>query len=240
MIDLHAHLLPGLDDGPETLDESLDMARMAVADGITHCVLTPHIHPGRYDHTASGLRPHLQAFRQSLAEHAIPLNVSLGAEVRMGLESLALLERDELPFLGSVRGSRVLLLELPHSHIPVGTMNLLEKLLSLNVRPLLAHPERNKTIMDDPTRVQAFLAAGCWLQVTAGAITGAFGKVSQAVAHRLLSEDAVRVVASDAHNLGVRAPRLAPTHRYISERWGAALADDLLRANPGQILGLPT
>lgn len=239
MIDLHAHLLPGLDDGPDTLAESLDMARMAVDDGITTCVLTPHIHPGRFDNQRSRLEPELHAFRQALAQHQIPLNVRLGAEVRVSMESLDLLLQDELPFLGSVRGSRILLLELPHSHIPVGCMKLVERLLSMNVRPLLAHPERNKAVMDAPARIAPFLAAGCWLQLTASAITGGFGRVSQQVALHLLDEDAVRVVASDAHNLSARPPRLSPAHAFISQRWGVDRANELLRHHPAQILGLP-
>lgn len=240
MIDLHCHLLPGIDDGPTTLAESVALARLAVADGITTCVVTPHIHPGRYDNHRKKIETYLRAFRMALAQQAVPLDVRMGAEVRVCMESLDLLLNDQVPFVGEHRGWPVLLLEMPHSHLPVGAMQLVDKLLRMNIRPLIAHPERNRAIMDQPRRLDPFLTAGCWLQLTAGSITGDFGKTAMAVAHRLLDDDAVRVVASDAHNATTRPPRLSRAHAFISQRWDACLADDLMLHHPRQMLGLST
>ncbi len=239
MIDLHCHLLPGIDDGPATLAESVALARMAVADGITTSVVTPHIHPGRYENHRKKIEVYLRAFRMALEQEAIALDVRMGAEVRVSMESLALLLKDQVPFLGEHRGWRVLLLEMPHSHLPVGAMQLVDKLLRMNIRPLIAHPERNRAIMDQPRRIDPFLAAGCWLQLTAGSITGEFGKTAMAVAHQLLDEDAVRVVASDAHNATSRPPQLSHAHALVARRWDAGLADDLMLHHPRQILGMP-
>lgn len=238
MIDLHCHLLPGLDDGPRTLAESVAMARMAVADGITTCVVTPHIHPGRYDNHLDRIAMFVRAFRRALAQQAVALEVHVGAEVRASLESLDLVLRGQVPFVGHHRGWQVLLLELPHGGVPVGSMQLVDKLLQLQIRPLLAHPERNRVFMDNPHRLEPFVAAGCWLQVTAGSITGAFGKGAQQLAHRLLDEDAVRVVASDAHNLGSRPPVLSEAHAYIGRHWGGDVANDLMLRYPRQLLDL--
>ncbi len=232
MIDLHCHLLPGVDDGPSTLADSLAMARMAVADGITACVVTPHIHPGRYDNHLERLQLYYRAFRRALSQQAIDLDVRLGAEVRVSLESLALLQRDQVPFVGGHRGWRVLLLELPHSGVPVGSLQLVERLLQMQIRPLIAHPERNKAFMDHPGRLEPFVAAGCWLQLTAGSVLGDFGKTAQKLAHRLLDDDAVRVVASDAHNLTSRPPVLSRARAYIGQHWSQDMADDLMVRNP--------
>lgn len=236
MIDLHCHLLPGIDDGPATLAESMAMARMAVADGITTSVVTPHIHPGRYDNTREQIERSLHAYRQALAGAGVALTVHMGAEVRVSMESLALLLRGQVPFLGTDRGWRVLLLELPHGGVPVGSLQLVEKLVQMQIRPLLAHPERNKGFLDSPQRIEPFLAAGCWLQLTAGSVTGAFGKASQKLAHQLLDDASVRVVASDAHNLGSRPPVLSQAHAFIAQHWGEDLADDLMRHRPRQML----
>lgn len=238
MIDLHCHLLPGIDDGPATLAESVALARMAVADGITTSVVTPHIHPGRYDNHRKKIEIYLRAFRMALVQQAVALDVRMAAEVRVCMESLDLLLTDQVPFLGEHRGWRVLLLEMPHSHVPVGVMQLVDKLLRMNIRPLIAHPERNRAIMDQPRRIDPFLAAGCWLQLTAGSITGEFGKAAMTVAHQLLDDDAVRVVASDAHNATSRPPRLSQARAFIAQHWDAGLADDLILHNPRQILGM--
>ncbi len=238
MIDLHCHLLPGIDDGPATLAESVVLARMAVADGITTSVVTPHIHPGRYDNHFKKIEIYLRALRMALTQQGVALEVRMAAEVRMCMESLDLLLTDQVPFLGEHKGWRVLLLEMPHSHMPVGALQLVDKLLRMNIRPLIAHPERNRTVMDQPDRIQPFLSAGCWLQLTAGSITGDFGKAAMTVAHQLLDDDAVRVVASDAHNATSRPPRLSTAHAYVSQRWDADLADELMLHNPRQILGL--
>lgn len=240
MIDMHCHLLPGLDDGPATLAEAVELARVAVDDGITDSVVTPHIHPGRYDNHRQKIDLYLRAYRLALAKHGIPLTLHMGAEVRVSMESLDLLKREQVPFVGEHRGMAVLLLELPHSHVPVGCMQLVDKLLSMNIRPLIAHPERNKAMMDNPRRVEPFVSAGCWLQLTAGSVTGAFGKGAQKLAHQLLDEDAVRVVATDAHNLTTRRPELRPAHTWISQRWGGDVANDLMLRNPRQMLAQRT
>lgn len=238
MIDLHCHLLPGIDDGPATLAESVALARMAVADGITTSVVTPHIHPGRFNNHTEKIEVYLRAFRMALAQQAIELDVRLGAEVRVSMESLELLVHEQVPFVGMHRGWRVLLLELPHSGVPVGSLQMIEKLLRMQIRPLIAHPERNKLFMDHPQRLEPFLAAGCWLQLTAGSITGDFGKAAQKLALQLLEDDSVRVVASDAHNLTSRPPVLSRAHAFISQRWGADLANDLMLRNPRLMLGM--
>lgn len=238
MIDLHSHLLYGIDDGAQTLAESLDLARAAVADGITAAAMTPHIHPGRFENQKTNILLHVAAFRAALQANHIALQVFAGAEMRLGLESLAQLQAGEVPFLGRVNGCDILLLELPHQHLPVGTQQFVDKLLAMNIRPLIAHPERNKSVMDDPRRIHPLVEAGCWLQLTAGSITGGFGATAQKAALSLLDEDFVHVVATDAHNLSARPPHLRAARQVVNERYGADTAQLLFQTRPARILGL--
>lgn len=238
MIDLHSHLLFGVDDGAQTLEESLALARHAVADGIRFSVLTPHVHPGRYENSRKSLLPHVGAFQSALDAAAIPLQVRLGAEVRIGLESLELLADDDVPFLGEVGGYRVMLLEFPHQTIPVGSQQFIERLLQWKIRPLIAHPERNKAIMAQPERLLPFLELGCWLQVTAGSIVGRFGDASRTVARELLKNGWVHVIATDAHNLRHRPPDLREGVDAAAAIIGEAAAWRMVTERPAEILGV--
>lgn len=238
MIDLHSHLLYSVDDGAETLDESLALARIAVADGIHIAALTPHIHPGRYANVRSGLLGKIAAFQAELLQHDIPLQVKLGGEVRLSMESLDLILEEEVPFLGTVDGYRIMLLELPHQMIPVGSQKFIEKLLQLKIRPLIAHPERNKAVIAHPERIHPFVDAGCWLQITAGAITGRFGEASRITAVSILEKDWAYVIASDAHNMAHRPPVLSEGRDAVAKLLGEDVAWSMVRERPARILGV--
>lgn len=236
MIDLHCHLLPGIDDGPSNLDDALAMAQQAVADGIHTCVVTPHIHPGRYNNTRQSIKQATQQLLVALQAHGIRLRVLPGAEVRISPESLALLLQDQVPFIGRYHGCPVVLLELPHSGIPLGSLQFVQKVISHHIQPVIAHPERNKAVMDDPERIAPFVQAGCWLQITAGAVTGHFGPQAQAAAAHFISQGDARWVASDAHNTSTRPPRLAPALQHITTQWGEHTAQRLFHTHPQQLL----
>ncbi len=235
MIDLHCHLLPGMDDGPATPAEALAMCRMAVADGITHTVVTPHMHPGRWPNTRAAIAKECRRLQGALLQRDIPLQVGYAAEVRLADAILHQVENDEIPFYGEVDGYRVMLLEFPHSHIIPGSDKLVQWLLDHRIRPLIAHPERNKQVLRDPAQLRPFSEAGCWLQVTAGAVIGRFGERAQAVARQLLDEDLVAVLASDGHNTGARRPVLAEVFQYISRHYGEQQARRLMLLNPAEI-----
>jgi len=210
MIDLHCHLLPGIDDGPETLAEALEMARIAVANGIEAAHVTPHLHPGRWDNDLPKIAAAVEAYRAALAQAGIPLELGSAAEVRLDSEILPMIEAGRVPFLGTLEGYRVMLLEFPHSHVPVGADKFVAWLLARNIRPLIAHPERNKDLMRDPDKLEPFVRAGCLLQVTADAVTGGFGELCALRAREFLERGWVSVIASDAHDTVERPPRLAP------------------------------
>jgi len=188
VIDLHCHLLPGIDDGPATLDEALAMARLAVANGISEARVTPHVHVGRWDNDLAGIEKAVGEHRAQLALAGIPLKLGFAAEVRLAYEVLPLIEAGRVPYLGELDGYKIMLLELPHSHVPVGSDKFVTWLLNRGIRPMIAHPERNREIMRDSSRLRPFVLAGCLLQLTADAVAGAFGEVCETPRDRVSRE----------------------------------------------------
>ncbi|MES2917844.1 MAG: CpsB/CapC family capsule biosynthesis tyrosine phosphatase [Pseudomonadota bacterium] len=235
MIDLHNHLLPGIDDGADDLAAALAMARLAVECGTTHLVCTPHIHPGRYDNTPESIEAARRLFVDGLREAGIALQVAAAAEVRFDMEIMAGVSAGRIPFLGKWQGRDVLLLEFPHGEMPFGAERLTQWLLEREVIPMIAHPERNKGVMRTPSRLKAFIDQGCLLQVTAGALVGRFGERAQELAEELLQEGVVTVIASDAHNLQHRPPLLSEGYERAAQLVGEARAEALVRTRPWEI-----
>jgi protein-tyrosine phosphatase len=237
MIDLHCHLIPGIDDGPETLDEAVALAAHAVKSGITYAVVTPHVHIGRYENDLPSIKRDLAKFQAELDRLKIPLKLGLGGEVRLGAEIIDLVAESRIPFLGERDGYKILLLEFPHSHIPVGADKFVDWLLKNRIRPLVAHPERNNQIMDDVNKLTPFVTMGCLLQVTAGSVEGRFGEPARQRALDLLRRGWVSVLASDAHNLEHRPPELEPGRKAAAQIVGELESWKLVRETPLSILG---
>jgi protein-tyrosine phosphatase len=235
MIDLHNHLLPGIDDGAPDLEVALALARIAVADGITHMVCTPHIHPGRYENTPATIQAAQQKFVAALQVESISLQVATAAEVRFGAELMQGIGEGTIPFLGEWQGRKVLLLEFPHGEVPFGAERMIAWLLQRNIQPMLAHPERNKGIMRDPSKLKPFIEQGCLLQVTASSVAGGFGLAAQAIASDLLSEGLVSILATDAHNIDYRPPILSQGMQEAARLVGEAKAEALVLQTPWQI-----
>jgi len=235
MFDLHNHLLPGIDDGSPDIETSIALAKTAIEEGFTHMVCTPHIHPGRFDNNLGTINHAFNAFKTALAQHNLNLNVAAAAEVRIGPEIIQAAKLNTLPFLGEWNGKKVLLLEFPTPTIPVGSDNLTKWLISQNILPMIAHPERNKAIMDHPSKLKPFLDQGCLLQLTAGALTGNFGHQSQEIAEQLLLEDKITIMATDAHNTRYRPPVIQDSLQRAIELIGETKAKKLVLDNPLEI-----
>lgn len=236
MIDLHNHILPGIDDGPATLQESLELARIAVDDGIEHIVATPHIHPGRYENQIATIKPVMQSLQQALFENNIPLTLTMGAELRISAEMLSMIPAGKVPFLGQWNGKNVLLLELPHSHIPPGSDKLIGWLKAQNIVPMIAHPERNKEIMNNIDKLHPFIEQGCLLQVTAMSVAGHFGNAARDISHQLLERDWVTVLATDSHNTTRRPPVLSEGVKAAANIIGDAAAERMVKQAPDKII----
>ncbi len=237
MIDLHCHYLPGIDDGAQTVDEALTLARAALRAGIHTAVLTPHVHVGRYDNTLASIQRSFAAFQQVLASHGVPLNVKIGGEVRIAAEIMPLVEQEQIPFIGQLGADRIMLLEFPHSHLVVGGEKLIRWLLDRRIRPLIAHPERNRDVMRNVDKISEYVAMGCLLQVTGASIIGQFGTNAQTCAYALLDRNWVSVVATDAHNMQHRPPNLNLAQEALVAMGGLQYARELTEFFPARIIG---
>jgi len=237
MIDIHCHLLPGIDDGPADMSEALGLARQAVEVGVTHSVVTPHIHHGRWENSIEGISAVVTEFREALAKERIPLTVGFAAEVRIGVEILSMLPNNEIPFLGRWDDQKVMLLELPHSHILPGTEKIVTWLMKNGVRPMIAHPERNKDVMRKLSKLKPLIELECLFQVTAGSVAGQFGEMAQIRSHELLDMGVVTVLASDAHHVKRRPVNLHHGRDVAINIVGEAEANRLVYDNPLKIVG---
>jgi protein-tyrosine phosphatase len=199
---------------------------------VTHSVLTPHIHHGRWENTAKGIHRTMSMFRQALLREDIPLTIGFAGEVRLGPEILSMLPKGEIPFLGRWGDKRVMLLEMPHSHILPGTDKIVAWLLKQNVLPMIAHPERNKDVMRKLETLQPLIDLGCLFQVTAGSVAGQFGGGAQERAEQLLRMGVVTVLASDAHHVDRRPVNLTDGRQAAARIIGEEAAQKLVYDNP--------
>ena len=211
MLDLHCHLLPGIDDGPPDTDGMLALARAQVAAGVRTVACTPHV-DWDMPNTAAGIAEAVAAARAALAAAEVPLDVVAGAEV--GLTRAAETDDAELAAL-RLAGGPWLLLEAPLS-TAVGVERIVQSIAMRGHRILLAHPERSPAFQRDPEALGRLVQGGVLTQVTASALTGAFGSTVQRFAERLMREGLVHVIASDAHDATRRPPGL----RQALERTG--------------------
>lgn len=237
MIDLHCHLLPGIDDGAKTIADSVELARAASNSGITHIVCTPHIHEGYFENTIETIKQAHDVFVEALQKENIPLESHYAAEVRISPTILKLVSSERLPFLGFIDEKPVLLLELPHSHIPPGTEQVINWLKAQGIVPMIAHPERNRDILANYNKAAWLRGKGVLFQLTAGSITGTFGSKVHACVHRLLNDGFADVIATDAHNMHKRPPELHKAFEMVQQQFGEAMANKLCKDMPMKIAG---
>lgn len=233
MIDIHCHILPGLDDGAESVDVSIAMAEMAVADGVTHIVCTPHITPGVYHNTSAGIAGQVAQLQGELDVRGIPLRLATGADIHISPTLVADLDSGVSPTLA---GSRAMLFEPPHHVLPPRMDQAVARLIAAGYVPVITHPERLSWIENRYDLVIALSDMGAPMQLTAGSITGAFGKRPQYWAERMLDEGRVDVIASDAHNTRARSPRLSHARDLVAARLGEAEAENLVLWRPAALL----
>lgn len=239
MIDLHCHLIPGIDDGPRDMEAALELARLSAEDGVRKAVCTPHIRLGMFDNNVSSITGACAAFSKAVKRAGIPLEVRMGAEVHICPEIMMMVERNLIPYIGEWEGRKVMLLEFPHGHLLPGSDKLVGWLLKRGVIPMIAHPERNKSITNDPDRLAPFIDMGCLVQVTAGSLAGGFGDQVKAAAEAVVSRGWVTVLASDAHNAARRPPGLSRGREAAAALLGEEAAWKLVRENPAKIAGAP-
>ena len=227
MIDTHCHILPNIDDGPTDDEESVEMANIAANDGITGIIATPHIYDNRFsmDDIAAGV----DRLNRLLSAQNIPVEVHPGAEVAIGLDPHALCKY-------TISGTSYILIEFPHDHLPAHAGQLIQWLSARKLKPIIAHPERNYSLIRSPEALLPLLTKNVYVQITAGSITGDFGRDIAYCANFLLDSGKVDLIASDAHSSRGRRPLLSPAAKTVRDRLGKAVSERLVRKNPESVL----
>jgi protein-tyrosine phosphatase len=233
LIDLHCHLLPGIDDGAPDLATSLEMARIAVADGITTIACTPHIYPGLYENNGPDILRRVEALQAELDAAGIALTLVAGCDAHLTPTMVAELDSGHIPTLA---GSRYFLFEPPHHVAPPRLEQSVLATLDAGYMPIITHPERLSWIESHYDTMKALARAGAWMQLTAGSITGRFGKRAQHWSERMLDEGLVHLVSTDAHNLRNRKPLLSEAVAAVGARLGDAAAHDMVVTRPRMVL----
>lgn len=231
MIDIHCHILPGIDDGSPAMGESIAMAEVAAADGITRIVATPHIREEMLP--LEFIARKVEELNQELRQREIPVEILAGGDVDI------LLDPGAVRGYG-VNGTAYMLVEFPHEYLPSMSGQLLFGYAVRGITPIITHPERNGSVIANPDKVRAFVDAGSLVQVTADSLAGTFGVEIKDCACHLVREGLVHIIASDAHSSTYRAPILSHGLRVAEGLLGAEAAGMLVKANPEAVVqGLP-
>lgn len=207
MIDLHTHILPGLDDGPTDMQGSIDLARELAAQGTTVVAATPHVRDD-YPTTPESIAAALALVRKALRDEGVELEVVAGAEI--AFDRLHRLEPDVLYSL-ALAGANHVLVELPFYGWPLDVEDQVHRLSASGLTVVLAHPERNSAIQDSPDRLACLVESGALVQVTAGSLLGRFGPRAARSANSLIARGLAHMVASDTHRAGNSRGLLAPS-----------------------------
>jgi protein-tyrosine phosphatase len=233
VIDLHCHLLSGLDDGASDLSVSLEMAKAMVVDGVAIAACTSHILPGLYNNSGPQIRAATAALQQALNQHGIPLQLTTGADNHIVADFVGHLRSGHLLTLAN---SRYVLVEPPHHVAPPRLEEFFFGLQAAGYVPILTHPERLTWINSHYGIIRKLIQAGVWVQVTSGSLSGIFGRNARYWAERMLDEGCVHLLATDAHDLDRRPPNLSDGRDLAAKRVGEAEAWHLVVTRPKGVL----
>lgn len=233
MIDLHCHILPGIDDGAPSLEVALAMARAAVNDGIEITACTPHIYPGLYENSQTIIEKAIADFELELEKHDIPLKLTIGADTHLAPDLLLSIQQGRVPTLAH---SRFLLLEPPHHVLPPRFEESVFQFLAAGIVPVITHPERLTWIESHYSKMVSLVNGGAWMQITSGSLTGRFGRRPKYWAERMVDERLVHILATDSHHIDKRPPFLAEGRDAVAKRLGEAEAFNTVDVRPRAIL----
>jgi protein-tyrosine phosphatase len=239
VIDLHAHILPGIDDGPRSLEEAVEMARLAVADGITTMVATPHLFRRksvdfRDLNPPDLIRQVVARLNEKLAEAEINLTVLPGCETPLFIDIIKFFDDQKILTINDTE--RYICLEMPDTVIPPATENIIFELNSRGITPIITHPERNPIFYEMPNKLQRFISLGCLAQITARSLTRGFGWGVSRFTRRLVREGLVHLMASDAHNVAKRPPVMGDALKKLNKMVGESRAREMVETIPQLII----
>ena len=232
MIDIHAHILPGLDDGAPDMECAVEMAALAVESGVRIVVATPHSDVVS-NHWTTEMKNSLKAFRQQLKERKIELLIVPGMEIYGTSEVVELLKEKKMIGLN---GSRYPLIEFSFVNYAAQATEILDDLIHAGYRPVIAHPERYLYVQQDPTLLNLWTQMGCLLQINKGSLLGRFGHEEQMLALELVRRGFAFCVASDAHSSSYRTPWMKEVEELLREEFSSIAAEVLLERNPLRLL----
>ncbi|MFD6506074.1 tyrosine-protein phosphatase [Bacillus sp. NPDC060175] len=229
MIDLHCHILPGIDDGAQTVTDSLAMAQKAVQEGIHTIVATPHHQNGKYKNERTSIIHQVKQLNDELQQNEIPLKILPGQEVRLYGDLLEDYEASKIVTLNET--NKYILIEFPSNHVPRYAEQLLYELRVKGMIPIIVHPERNAELIERPDKLYNLVSKGALTQVTAGSLLGKFGKKIKKFSLQLVEHNLTHMIASDAHNTTSRGFHLAESYELIGKEFGMNVLSDL-KENP--------
>lgn len=216
LVDLHSHILPGVDDGSPDLATSLELAQEAVADGVTHMLLTPHHMDSNYVNHKKDVVERTQAFQQALEQEQIPLKVFPGQEVHLTEHLIEAIDHDDVLYADA--GNHYLMLELPHTHVPEYFMrNILPELQTRGITPVIVHPERNQGIQRNHQLLYDMVRAGCLTQLTASSYLDAFGEHVTQLTQEIIDANLGTTFSSDAHAYKGRRSRMSAAYQKLAD-----------------------
>ena len=229
-IDIHCHILPGLDDGPLTLEESLTMVEIARKDGISHIFATPHIIDGMYDNGVAKIMDTVEHLRAHVSDK---VDIFYGADIRITFDLIERIERGEVLPLNS---PRYMLIEFPEYVVPPHVDNLIFNLRHRGITPIITHPERHLRLMQDQSALGMLRDSGAMCQITAMSVTGGFGRSIRKACFGMIEKGLVDFVASDAHNPKGRPPILSKAYETVKKEFGRGLSERIFFSNPRMIV----
>jgi len=224
LVDIHCHILPGVDDGAKDWQTSIKLAREAVADGVTHAVCTPHMLNGKYINHKKDVIRLTENFQDMLDDAKIPLTVFPGQEVRISGDLPKALDDDDILFLDE--DGQYMLLEFPSDDVPAYTRDMVFELMQRGITPIVVHPERNKKILEEPTILQELIEQGCLVQITASSYMGTFGKKIEEMSRKFIEAGQCACFASDAHDLPKRQYEYSEALEKLSDEFWSEKAQE--------------
>lgn len=235
MIDLHCHILPGIDDGAENIEASIAMAEKAISQGITHILCTPHHNNGRYENPKDSVIHSVSLLQDELDKRNLNLTLLEGQEVRITGDLINEINQDRILFTDL--DDTYILIEFPTMDIPAYTEQIFFELRALGKIPVIVHPERNAKFREDPNLLIPFLEMGCLAQLTAPSIVGTFGKSIRKTALDMVKYNLVQMVASDAHGVKKRTFYMKEAYQIIEKEFGKEKVEQMMQVNKDLING---
>lgn len=228
MIDIHCHILPGIDDGAQTMDASVEMAKIAAGEGISKIVATPHINENSPDFGV--IMGRVAELNQRLGELSVPVDIFGGGEIVAGMPA-------EFVRQYSINSNGYVLIEFPHTHLPLSSESILNRYVAEGLKPVIAHPERNPSVIKNPGTLIALVnTTGAVVQITSASITGGFGRRIRLCSRYLLKKGIVHIIASDAHSPEFRPPVFSKGLEVAAKIIGRENARKLVYDNPEAVI----